>query len=89
MSYVALADDNIVMTHRLQPGVVPSSFGLGVAKMAGLPQTVLNCARRKAAEFANSRSGYVASSILKASDERDVVALRRLHQCLSCTDFLA
>ena len=67
-------------------GVVPSSFGLRVAQMAGLPQSVLDCARLKAADFADVTSSRmfedVASCICRASTNMDVTELKRIHQHL-------
>ena len=36
---------NISFTHKLIPGAGPHSYGLEVAKLAGIPKTVLNFAQ--------------------------------------------
>ena len=45
------AQDEVVFLYKFQPGECPQSFGLNVARMAGIPRGVLDRARVKATEF--------------------------------------
>jgi len=42
----AKTDDGIVFLHKIEPGVEENSFGIEVAKLAGLPKEVLDNAKR-------------------------------------------
>ncbi len=42
---VTEADGNIVFLHQLAPGTAPQSYGIQVAKLAGVPQEVINRAQ--------------------------------------------
>jgi DNA mismatch repair protein MutS len=44
-------DDSIVFMHSIQDGPASKSYGIQVAKLAGLPKPVLNIARNKLAEL--------------------------------------
>jgi DNA mismatch repair protein MutS len=44
-------DDSIVFMHSIQEGPASKSYGIQVAKLAGLPKPVLNIARNKLAEL--------------------------------------
>ncbi|MGK9451270.1 DNA mismatch repair protein MutS [Acidithiobacillus caldus] len=44
-------DKDIVFLHRVEPGPATQSFGIAVARLAGLPETVLEKARRHLAEL--------------------------------------
>src|SRR5690606_10325520 len=43
--------DSIVFLHAVQPGPASQSYGLQVAQLAGVPQTVIRAARRHLAEL--------------------------------------
>ena len=43
--------DHVVFLYKFQKGECPQSFGINVARMAGLPQRVLDLANRKAIAF--------------------------------------
>jgi DNA mismatch repair protein MSH6 len=45
------AHDEVVFLYRFERGECPQSFGLNVARMAGIPRAVLERARAKAKEF--------------------------------------
>ena len=45
------AQDEVIFLYKFQPGECPQSFGLNVARMAGIPKGVLDRARIKATEF--------------------------------------
>ena len=42
----SVADDQIVFLHKIEQGIEQHSFGIDVAKLAGLPKEVLNNARK-------------------------------------------
>lgn len=44
-------DDKLVFLHRVQPGPASQSFGIQVAKLAGVPDGVIDAARRKLNEL--------------------------------------
>jgi len=45
-------NDNVVFLYRFIQGECPMSFGLNVARMAGIPQSVLKRAKHKSVAFA-------------------------------------
>ena len=50
-------NSNITFLYTLGPGSCPKSFGINVAKLAGLPEEVLVNAKRVSAEFENEMNG--------------------------------
>lgn len=55
MSFKATEDsDKIIFMYKFVEGDCPKSFGLNVAKMAGLPEKVLNLARSQSNEFSKN-----------------------------------
>jgi DNA mismatch repair ATPase MutS len=44
-------DEEVVFLYKLEPGPTESSFGLNVAKMAGLPNDILQMATKLAKQF--------------------------------------
>ena len=46
-----LVGARLTFLYTLVPGVAPRSFGLHVARIAGLPESLLRCAARKGAEM--------------------------------------
>ena len=55
------AKDEVVFLYRFEPGECPHSFGLNVARMAGIPRPVLERARLKAAEFSDKLNELTAN----------------------------
>jgi DNA mismatch repair protein MSH6 len=51
------SDSNITFLYTLGPGSCPKSFGINVAKLAGLPEEVLANAKRVSAEFEDEMNG--------------------------------
>lgn len=47
MDYL-LADDRIVFLYKLKDGRAEQSFGLNVAKVVRIPQTIINLAEKRA-----------------------------------------
>jgi DNA mismatch repair protein MutS len=45
--------DNIIFMHSVKAGPANQSYGLQVAKLAGIPQSVLNIAKKRLAELEN------------------------------------
>lgn len=50
-SAVSLDKDEIMFLYKFIKGECPMSFGLNVARMAHIPQCVLDVAKKKSAEF--------------------------------------
>ncbi len=50
------AKDEVLFLYKFQPGECPQSFGINVARMAGIPRGVLERAKFKAAEFSEKLS---------------------------------
>ena len=84
MGFVMHGDGQILMTHRVQSGVVPSSFGVSVAKMAGLPDAVLARARAQANAFIADAEGAkglnVVRTLLSHLAKCDVRAIQKMHR---------
>lgn len=47
-------DDSIIFLHRVLPGPASQSYGLQVARLAGIPRVVINKAKQKLAELESS-----------------------------------
>lgn len=47
--------DQIVFLHRVQPGAASKSYGLQVAKLAGIPASVIDNAKQKLAQLENKK----------------------------------
>ena len=52
----ACADDDITMTHKVVPGVSSASFGIHVARIAGVPDDVVSCAKEVEAQLSSERA---------------------------------
>ena len=50
------AQDEVLFLYKFQPGECPQSFGINVARMAGIPRGVLDRAKFKATEFSDKLS---------------------------------
>jgi len=48
-------DDNIIFMHAVQEGAASKSFGLQVAKLAGVPNTVIHRAKQRLSELENQQ----------------------------------
>mgnify|MGYP003630367594 FL=1 len=55
--------DHVVFLHNIQEGPANRSFGLQVAKLAGVPASVLDTARAKLAELERSKHQSAASAV--------------------------
>jgi DNA mismatch repair protein MutS len=55
--------DHVVFMHRIQEGAASRSFGLQVAKLAGVPAAVLNLAARKLRELEAAAPTEVAPDV--------------------------
>jgi len=53
----SVSNSNITFLYTLGPGSCPKSFGINVAKLAGLPNEVLTNAKRVSAEFEEEMNG--------------------------------
>lgn len=55
-------DDNIIFMHAVQDGAASKSFGLQVAKLAGVPQAVINRAKQRLVELENSQTPSILTA---------------------------
>lgn len=49
--YVEEAHEKVVFLYKLKPGPCSASFGINVAKVTGIPETILIKAKEKASTF--------------------------------------
>ncbi len=56
-------DDNIVFLHSVQEGPANQSYGVHVAKLAGIPGSVIRTARQKLRELESQSSGHVQAPL--------------------------
>lgn len=59
------AQDEVIFLYRFEKGECPQSFGLNVARMAGIPRSVLDRARVKAGEF-SAKLNQLTDDVQKA-----------------------
>lgn len=52
---------DVTFLYELTPGACSNSFGIQVAKLAGLPQKVINLAKEKSHHFSGKLSQYEAA----------------------------
>jgi len=64
--------DNVLFLRKLTPGGSEHSFGIHVAKMAGMPQQVLNRANKIMKKLEKSHQMQDSGEILKNSAEKDM-----------------
>lgn len=69
-------ETNVVFQYTLGPGTCPKSFGINVARMAGLPKKVLLTAKRVSAEFEQQMSGKAKT--LEPMDPSKAAETRKL-----------
>jgi DNA mismatch repair ATPase MutS len=83
-------NSNITFLYTLGPGAVPKSFGINVAKLAGLPDEVLANAKRVSLEFEEEMNENELiprhSSIQRMSDEEAKVHVENLKKILEGGD---
>jgi DNA mismatch repair protein MutS len=65
---------DIVFLHELQPGPASRSYGVQVAKLAGMPASVLNHARHTRAALEDNAAGHRAQVDLFATPPEDPLA---------------
>merc|ERR1712183_975604 len=73
---------DMTFLYRFLPGLCPASHGHNVARLAGLPKSVLDEALAKSAEFERCEAGgaseTMASEVSRLADANDTEALRML-----------
>jgi DNA mismatch repair protein MutS len=74
--------DHVVFMHRIQEGPASRSFGLQVAKLAGVPARVLRDAARKLRELENPQGGTAATAA-PASPQADLFTNPAEHPVLA------
>ena len=52
---VAETDDTVVFLHQVQPGPADQSYGIEVAKLAGVPKSVIKNAQKKLATLSSAK----------------------------------
>jgi DNA mismatch repair ATPase MutS len=84
-------NSNITFLYTLGPGAVPKSFGINVAKLAGLPDEVLSNAKKVSHEFEaemTATGSTVQNSVISAmSDEEATAQVQTLLQLLEDGNF--
>ena len=88
-------DQRVTFLYTLGPGVSPKSFGINVARLAGLPEAVLSKAKRISSEFEAqmiNKSGYqdafsLRQKIENAIDAGDWETLEALQNQLKSQQF--
>jgi DNA mismatch repair protein MutS len=65
-------DNKILFVRKLQPGGSEHSFGIHVAKMAGMPKKVLDRANKILAELEHQRESGETKEIVKKSTDKDM-----------------
>ncbi|KAG7351489.1 DNA mismatch repair protein MutS [Nitzschia inconspicua] len=85
---VTTGNSNITFLYTLGPGAVPKSFGINVAKLAGLPDEVLRNAKRVSQEFEEEMNGKepVYKTIINMSDEEAEAKVANLLQLVEAGD---
>jgi DNA mismatch repair ATPase MutS len=71
-------NSNITFLYTLGPGSCPKSFGINVAKLAGLPEEVLVNAKRVSAEFENQMNGIGVGGATEEEAAEFTAKLQRL-----------
>ncbi len=66
--------DSIVFLHSVKAGPANQSYGLQVAKLAGIPEPVLTLARRELAHLEQQSSGVAASALDPALNQQPLAA---------------
>ena len=56
--------DEVMFLYRFERGECPASFGLNVARMAGIPINVIEVARRKSSEF-SAKLNYLTEKVVQ------------------------
>ena len=79
-------DDSIVFMHSIQDGPASKSYGIQVAKLAGLPKPVLNIARNKLAELEAGSSSNDSSQPVAVQNELFASAPDPILEALENTD---
>ena len=64
------AKDEVVFLYKFQPGECPQSFGINVARMAGIPKNVLEKAKVKALEFSDKLNKLTSNVKEKKQTEK-------------------
>jgi len=71
-------NSNITFLYTLGPGSCPKSFGINVAKLAGLPEEVLANAKRVSADFEDEMNGVGGSGGTEEEAEESVQTILNL-----------
>lgn len=87
------SNGNITFLYTLGLGSCPRSFGINVAKLAGLPDEVLANAKRVSEEFEDEMNGVGSDTEVgtavgpHVSDEEANIHLENIRQLIACQQF--
>jgi len=62
--------DDVTFLYVLTPGACPKSYGVNVARLAGLPRSVLACAAAKASAVERAAAGFDAAALSSAEVDK-------------------
>jgi len=62
-------NDNIVFLHNIQRGPASKSYGLQVAKLAGIPMTVVSAAKRQLEMLESNKTSHAPAAIAKTAPD--------------------
>ncbi len=68
---VAEEDGNIIFLHKIVEGSASRSYGIHVAKLAGIPQSLLDRAREKLADLENGQNVCLSQPLPDTAKEDD------------------
>lgn len=68
-------EDNLIFLHEIKPGPANQSYGIQVAKLAGIPSSVLSAAREKLAQLEQQESTVLSGEALEPYPQQGMLAL--------------
>ncbi|KAL3902271.1 MAG: hypothetical protein SGARI_005925 [Bacillariaceae sp.] len=81
-SAVGSGNSNITFLYTLGPGACPKSFGINVAKLAGLPQEVLTNAKKASEAFEEEMNGAESETLARMDDHDAKAHVEKMMACL-------
>ncbi len=73
-------NDTLTFLHKLSPGVAKSSFGISVAKMAGIPKNIIEEAREILKSLPDSKQLASPINIFPATKETEELSIKKTFQ---------
>lgn len=68
-------EDNLIFLHEIKPGPASQSYGIQVAKLAGIPSSVLKAAREKLAQLEHQESSTLNDGSSEPYPQQGILAL--------------